>query len=137
MPDARHDDSQHRRPHPQPMAAPFLEFDLTRELEQLHCEPQATSGQNAKTLVKYDDFRIVLIALKAHTRIPGHQTEGRISVHTIRGHIRLRALERTFDLRAGSLLALDQGLAHDVEAIEDSALLLTIAWPGRGGDRAG
>jgi quercetin dioxygenase-like cupin family protein len=137
MSDARHEDSQHRRPHPPPMAAPFLEFDLTRELEQLHSEPPPTSGQNAKTLVKYDDFRIVLIALRAHTRIPGHQADGRISVHTLRGHIRMRALERTFDLRAGNLLALDQGLPHDVEALEDSALLLTIAWPGRGGSRAG
>ncbi len=124
-------DSQHRRPHPQPMAAPFLEFDLTRELEQLHCEPQPMSGQNAKTLVKYDDFRVVLIALKAHASIPEHHADGRISVQTIRGHIRLRALERTFDLPAGSLLALDQGVKHDVEALQDSALLLTIAWPGR------
>jgi quercetin dioxygenase-like cupin family protein len=131
MPDARHEDRQHRRPHPQPMAAPFLEFDLARELEQLYREPQPTSGQNAKTLVKYDDLRIVLIALRAHARIPGHRADGRISVHTIRGHIRLRALERTFDLRAGNLLALDQGLPHDVEALEDSAFLLTIAWPGR------
>jgi quercetin dioxygenase-like cupin family protein len=124
-------DSQHRRPHPQPMAAPFLECDLTRELEQLHCEPQPMSGQNAKTLVKYDDFRVVLIALKAHASIPEHHADGRISVQTIRGHIRLRALERTFDLPAGSLLALDQGVKHDVEALQDSALLLTIAWPGR------
>jgi quercetin dioxygenase-like cupin family protein len=124
-------DSQHRRPHPQPMAAPFLEFDLTRELEQLHCEPRPMSGQNAKTLVKYDDFRVVLIALKAHASIPEHHADGRISVQTIRGHIRLRALERTFDLPAGSLLALDQGVKHDVEALQDSALLLTIAWPGR------
>ena len=137
MSDARHEDSQRRRPHPQSMGTPFLEFDLTRELEQLDCEPQPTSGQNAKTLVKYDDFRIVLIALKAGTRIPGHQAEGRISVHTIRGHIRMRALERTFDLPTGSLLALDRGLAHDVEALEDSAMLLTIAWPGRNGNRAG
>jgi len=113
------------------MAAPFLEFDLTRELEQLHCEPQPMSGQNAKTLVKYDDFRVVLIALKAHASIPEHHADGRISVQTIRGHIRLRALERTFDLPAGSLLALDQGVKHDVEALQDSALLLTIAWPGR------
>jgi hypothetical protein len=29
----------------------------------------------------------------------------------------------------GGLLALDRGLPHDVEAIEESALLLTIAWP--------
>jgi quercetin dioxygenase-like cupin family protein len=112
------------------MAAPFLEFDLARELEQLHCEFPA-SGQNAKTLVKHDDFRIVLIALTAHARIPEHRAEGRISVQTVRGHIRMRALGRTFDLPAGSLLILDRDAPHDVQALEDSAVLLTIAWPGK------
>lgn len=99
------------------MAAPFLEFDLARELDQLHCEPQPTSGQNAKTL-------------KTDARIRGHRAEGRISIQTIHGHIRVRALERTFDLPAGRLLALDQGLAHDVGALENSAFLLNarMAW---------
>jgi quercetin dioxygenase-like cupin family protein len=110
------------------MAALFLEFDLTREIDQLQREPRPASGQNAKTLAKHDDFRIVLITLDAHARIPDHRAEGRISIHTIRGHIRMRALERTFDLRTGGLLVL---------ALEDSALLLTIAWPGRDGSRAG
>lgn len=64
--------TQHRRPHPQPMAVAYLEFDLARESEQLHSEPEWSTGQNAKTLVKYDDLRIVLIALRAHTRMPGH-----------------------------------------------------------------
>jgi hypothetical protein len=52
-------------------------------------------------------------------------------VQTVRGHIRVRALGRTFDLPAGGLLAPDQGVSHDLEALEDSAFLLTIAWPGR------
>jgi hypothetical protein len=46
------------------MAAPFLEFDVARELEQLHGEPGWQSGHNAKTLVKYDRLRVVLIALR-------------------------------------------------------------------------
>jgi quercetin dioxygenase-like cupin family protein len=81
--------------------------------------------------VKYDDFRVVLTALKARARLPGHQTEGRISIQTVVGHIQVRAQGRTFDLAAGSLLALDRGIPHDVEALEESAFLLTIAWPGR------
>lgn len=113
------------------MAAPFLEFDLSRELEQLHREPEWKNGQNAKTLAKYSDLRIVLTALKPHMRIPGHQTEGRLSIQTVRGHIQMRALGRTFDLPVGSLIALDQGIAHEIEALEESALLLTIAWPDR------
>ena len=75
MSDGPHDDHQHRRPHTPPMAAPFLEFDLIRELEQLHGERDWNRGQNAKTLVKYDDFRVVLIALKARARLPGTRTK--------------------------------------------------------------
>jgi quercetin dioxygenase-like cupin family protein len=121
--------NEHRRPHPQPMAAPYLEFDIARELEQLQREPGWQSGQNAKTLVKYDGLRVVLLALQARSRIPEHRTEGQISIQAITGHIRIHAQGRSFELRSGGLLALDRGLSHDVEAIEESALLLTLAWP--------
>jgi quercetin dioxygenase-like cupin family protein len=122
-------ETQHRRTHPLPMAAAFLEFDLAKELAGLRAEPEWQSGQNAKTLVKYDDFRIVLTALKAKANIPSHQTDGRLSIHVITGHVQMRALGRTFDLAAGSLVGLDRGIAHEISALEESALLLTIAWP--------
>lgn len=128
MPDVPHE-QPHTRPHPQPMAGPFLEFDLTREIDQLHQEAEWNSGRNAKTLIKYADVRVVLTALKAHMRIPEHTTEGRISVQTIAGHIQLHASGRTFDLPVGRLLALDRSTPHDVQALEDSAFLLTVAWP--------
>ena len=93
--------NEHRRPHPQPMAAPYLEFDITRELEQLHHEAGWQSGQNAKTLVKYDGLRVVLIALQAGSKIPEHQTEGQISIQIVVGHIQVRAQGRSFELRSG------------------------------------
>ena len=120
----------HRRPHAPPMAAPFLEFDLPAELNRLHAETTWNTGQNAKTLIKYDDFRVVLPALQASARIPEHKAEGRISIHVLSGHLQLKASGRTFSLRPGGLLALDQGVPHDVEALEESSFLLTIAWPG-------
>jgi len=113
------------------MASPFLEFDLDREIQHLHEEAGWQSGQNAKTLVKYDDLRAVLMVLKAHMRLPEHRTDGRITVQVLSGRIEVRALRRTFDLHTGSFLALDRNTHHDVEAIHDSAFLLTIAWPGR------
>lgn len=130
MPDTREED-QHRRPHPQAMAASYLEFDLGREIEQLHHEPEWENGKNAKTLVKYDDFRVVLTALRARARIPLHHADGRISVQTVRGHVQVRAAGRTFELPVGSLLVLDRGVPHEVEAIDDSVFVLTIAWPER------
>ena len=119
----------HRRPHGPSLADPFMEFDLAAEIHRLKAETTWNTGQNARTLAKYDDFSLVLMALKANTRVPEHRTEGRISVHVVEGHVQLKAAGRTFSLRTGSLLALDRGIAHDVEALEDSALLLTIAWP--------
>jgi len=121
--------NENRRPHPQAMAAPYFEFDVARELEQLRREGEWPSGHNAKTLVKYDGLRIVLMALKPDSRIPVHHTMGQISIHTIAGHIKVHAQGRTFELRSGGLLALDRGLHHDVEAVAESAFLLTIGSP--------
>jgi len=89
-------------------------------------------GHNVRTLITYDDFRVVLTALQASTRVPEHKNEGRISVHVLSGHIQVRASGRTFSLRPGGLLVLNQSVPHDIEALEARALLLTIAWPGRG-----
>ena len=119
------------------MASPFLEFDLTVEVDQLRREATWDTGQNAKTLMKYDDFRAVLTVLKADAHIPEHQTTGRISVHVLSGHIRLNAFGRTFDLRQGSLLALDQGAPHAIEALQESAFLLTSPGLARRQDSIG
>ena len=110
-------------------AGPYLEFDLAAEIEKLRHEPAYENGRNAKTMAKYEDFRIVLTAIKGGTRIQEHHSAGRISVQTVAGHIRMRALDREFELSQGRLLVLDRGVEHDVEALQDSAFLLTVAWP--------
>jgi quercetin dioxygenase-like cupin family protein len=108
-----------------------LKFNLANELDQLHREESwlQPTGRSSKTLVKYPDLRVVLIAMKANTRMHEHTAAGRISVHSLHGHIRLHLPERVVDLPAGNLLALDQCMPHDVEASEESAFLLTLSWP--------
>jgi quercetin dioxygenase-like cupin family protein len=113
----------------EPTAGVFLEFDLNAQIEQLKHQPAWQNGRNAKTIVKYPDFRIGLMLMKANTRIEEHHADGRISVHTIAGHIRMHVAGKDFDLPVGHLLALDHEVRHDVEALEDSAFLLTIARP--------
>ena len=113
------------------LSGPLLEFDLAGELDQLHRDESwlQPTGRSSKTLVKHSDLRIVLIAMKANTRMHEHTAAGRISVHTLNGHVRLHLPGRIVDLPAGRLLALDQCVPHDVEATEDSAFLLTLSWP--------
>jgi quercetin dioxygenase-like cupin family protein len=119
-----------KRPHPaaEHLEGTFLQFNLASEIQQLRREDGAKTGQNAKTLAKYDDFRLVLITLDAGTRIPWHQTAARVSIHAISGHFRVSTADRTFDMPAGSVLVLDRTLPHEVAALEQSALLLTVAW---------
>jgi quercetin dioxygenase-like cupin family protein len=113
------------------LSGPLLQFDLAGELEQLHRDESwlHPTGRCSKTLVKHPDLRIVLIAMKASTRMHEHTAAARISVHSINGHIRLHLPDRVVDLPAGHLLVLDQCVPHDVEATEDSAFLLTLSWP--------
>jgi quercetin dioxygenase-like cupin family protein len=130
MADTAHD-VMHARPHSASMGTAFMELDLPSELSRLHEEATWSTGQNARTLIKYDTLRVVLVALKAGKSLTEHQTEGRISIHVLSGHVEVKAAGRTFNLRAGGLLALDRNLPHDVRALQESAVLLTVAWPGR------
>lgn len=113
------------------LRGPLLQFDLASELSQLHRDESwlHPAGRSSKTLVKYPDLRIVLIAMKANTRMHEHTAASRISVYALNGHIRLHLPGGMVNLPAGHLLALDQCVPHDVEATEDSAFLLTLSWP--------
>ncbi len=108
---------------------PCLALDLAAEIARLHQEPAWQEGRSRTRLVNYPDFQINLIAIKGGHRIEEHHNPGRVSVHTLEGHIRMRAENQTFDLPRGQVLVLDRAVRHDVEGVEDSAFLLTVARP--------
>ena len=110
--------------------ASLMDFNLAKEIMELHQEETwMRTGHNSKTLVKQPDLRIVLIALKKGEQLEEHNVDARISIHTLSGHVRLQLHSQAVDLPVGHLLALDRGIRHDVEAVEESALLLTLSWP--------
>lgn len=113
---------------PEPIGAPFRLIHLAEEIEKLWQEPFWQGGRNSKTLTKRDDLRVVLTALKAGHSLQEHHAAGSISVQTLKGHICMRVLDWLFDLPAGQMLTLEEALPHNVEALEDSTFLLTIAW---------
>lgn len=106
--------------------------NIGSELQKLKKAPswQRESGRSSETLVKYDEFRIVLVRMKPESYMSHHRAEGPISIQAIQGKIRVHLPDdRIEDLEVGDLLTLDRCLEHDVEALEESAFLLTIAWP--------
>lgn len=105
------------------------QFDLQSEISALESHKPWPQGMTSKTLLKTDDLRIVLIVMQAGARMNEHHSDGRISMQVLRGAIRTRVQDQVVDLSSGRMLALDRSILHDVEAREDSAFLLTIAWP--------
>jgi quercetin dioxygenase-like cupin family protein len=106
--------------------------NINQELEKLKDAPswQLTAGRSSETIVKYPDFRIVLVCMKPGSYMSHHRAEGPISVQVVHGRLRIHLPEdRTEDLSPGDLLTLEHGLEHDVEALEESSFLLSIAWP--------
>ena len=113
------------------LAEPLLQIDMEQELQQLRQEDswQRETGRSSKTLAKYPDFRIVLILMRGGTRMRQHRAEGRISIQQLKGRVRIHLeAHQKVELSAGKLLVLDCGVLHDVEALEESSLLLTISW---------
>ena len=112
-----------------PTEGPALNFDLAAEIQQLRQEPYWQSGHNSKTIVHYPDLRVVVTAIRANTTIHEHKSSGRVAVQTLQGHLRMHAAGKEVDLPTGGFLVVDKTVPYDLQAIEDSALLLTVAWP--------
>ncbi len=110
------------------LAAPISELDLSHEIQQLRSEPAWQEfDRNAKTLVKNPELRIVLMALKPGARLTEHQAVGAISIQVLSGRVRLHLPSERVELTAGELVAVSPAIRHDLEALESSAVLLTIA----------
>lgn len=112
----------------------MIRANIHQEIEKLKSASslQQDTGRSSETLVKYEDFRIVLVVMKAESRVCHHHADCPISVQGIQGRIHLHLPEdQAAELEPGEILALERGLKHDVEALEDSAFLLTISWSRR------
>ena len=114
------------------LANEVIRRNIGNELQKLRKAEswQRESGRSSETLVKYGEFRIVLVRMKPGSYMSHHRAEGPISIQAIQGKIRVHLPEDRIEvLDPGDLLTLERCLEHDVEAIEESAFLLTIAWP--------
>ncbi len=89
----------------------------------------ARTGRAAKTLFKQGALRGTLIALRKGAALSPHQVEGEISIHAVRGRVRVSAHGGVATLGAGGVLVLARGVTHSAQALSDCVLLITVAMP--------
>jgi quercetin dioxygenase-like cupin family protein len=105
-----------------------VDLDLAAADRELRAEEAyQRDGHTARTLIREPAVRIVLVVMRAGAKIAQHQTQDTASISTIAGTVRFGLRARTVEVGAGRLLVIPPGLAHDVEAVGDSAFLLTLA----------
>ena len=78
-------------------------------------------------LITTPALRVVLMGLRAGVGLAAHRADGPMTVQVLEGRMTFRALDRSHDLRQGQLLTLEEGVAHGVDALEDTVFLLTVA----------
>ena len=109
------------------LSRPVIEVDLNRHLADIRAgDAYRTADHAAETLVKEPGLRLVLIALKDGGRMREHRAHTSITVQVVEGMVRFEVDNRTIQLTPGAVLAVDADLPHNLEAIGDSAVLLTI-----------
>ncbi len=112
------------------LAGPVLYFNLEDELAQLHEDPEwGARHRNAVTLLKEPHLSVVLVALQKGERLSEHKTSGPFTLQVVKGTVRVGVDHEARTVSTRGLVAMEQGVPHEVTALEDSAVLLTIAEP--------
>lgn len=96
--------------------------------EHLAAARTASSGRSAATLYggQRHALRQTLIALTAGTRLDEHENPGEATLHVLHGRVRLEAGQSSWEAAAGDLLVIPDA-RHALEALDDAAVLLTVA----------
>jgi quercetin dioxygenase-like cupin family protein len=111
-----------------PSVGGMLSFNLVEEAARLKAKPEwSTRDRLAVSLVKDDALNLMLMALKQGARLEEHRAKGPISVQLLAGRIRFGAAGEKVELSPGNVIALDREIPHELEALDESIVLLTTS----------
>ena len=113
-----------------PNSVTLNRYDLGGQFAKLRADaPIRTHGRDSFTLVRDPGMSVVLTVLNAGTLMSKHTAPGPISVLVLEGRIAFSAHGQRLELGPHCLVTLPIHVPHEVEALEESAILITIASP--------
>jgi quercetin dioxygenase-like cupin family protein len=108
------------------IAGDLVAVDLPARINELRAQ-LAGRGRRSETVYKEGGLTAVLIVMEPGNVIPEHRASGTSTVHILEGRVTVSATTLGADLRPGQLVAFAPNVAHNVEARELTALLLTVS----------
>jgi quercetin dioxygenase-like cupin family protein len=92
----------------------------------------AKDGHRQIGLLHREHLRVVLFAFDRGGWLREHRAPGLVTIHVLSGRLRVATASSAHDLTAGQVLVLERDVPHDVEATEQSDMLLTVHLDGEG-----
>jgi len=121
-----HDEQQRVRPSERFAGAEHL-LDLGAALAALRREEvRGDKGHRQIALVHEGPVRLVLFAFESGGHMKEHAAPGWVTIQVLRGTMRVRTADALHQLTVGTLLSLAPRVRHDVEATEETDMLLGI-----------
>jgi hypothetical protein len=114
-----------RRPAHQ-LSGEGLRFRLGEEIDQLRQDVKNSSGQrSAKTLTKAGSLRVTLVVMDANATMKPEGSRGGATLQVLDGRLQVQSQE----VGSGELVVMDDNLREPIRAMDQSAFLITVAWP--------
>ncbi|MGH3167663.1 MAG: cupin domain-containing protein [Trebonia sp.] len=103
-------------------------FSVDAMVRDLLGRARSGNGRAADTLIGGHErvLRQTVIAMLKGSRLSEHENPGEASIQVLAGRVRLAAGDVSWEGRPGDLLEVPRS-PHSLEALEDSAVILTVA----------
>jgi quercetin dioxygenase-like cupin family protein len=108
------------------LEAEHMLLDLGEAVTEMHGTSASGQARGSVTLVKEGGVSVVLMHLHAGRPLKEHAAPGPVTIQVLDGHVRIDVGETSLDAPSGRLVALNSGVRHNVEPLEDSTILLTV-----------
>jgi quercetin dioxygenase-like cupin family protein len=112
------------------LIAALMRFQLGDEAARLRMESAYVEGdRNARTLVKADDFRLVLVAFRGGAEFDESDQRGSIALQVLEGQLSVSVAGEQALLEQGEVAVVSAQHAWRAAAATDGLMLLHLAWP--------
>lgn len=103
-------------------------IDLDEALRQLRNEPhEPVDGHRQITIAHREGFSLILFDFEKGATIPEHQVQGEVTIQVLDGKLQIATSKNEHKVGSGEVLILKPEVTHDVRAIEDTSMFMTVS----------